>query len=308
MAGYGKRTTYKKRVGKFARRAARTAIGGRYSLIGRRMYPNKAPTRFGASRKTYSRNLVAMRLIKGISETKYLQLTPLDNEVPTVQAMVGGNIGYRVITFGGTLPVPASIVPLGNLSVGGASIAQGVTAQQRVGEYAFLDHMTSLISIQMDTNESNVALTEFRVLMVQPKQRYSPVGYLASLNEDLLLDQQNDRYGFNQFSLKNPWDAMTGLVNKRRFRVLRQTRFTLSAADAANSTAYSGKYPCKKDMRFKMPIRQKAKFDGINTEPNNVNTNFFLIVMARQVGAQLETWQPVDWSISLRGTSTFKDV
>jgi len=249
-----------------------------------------------------------VRTLRSIAETKYIKTNDVDYIAP-FDAPLSDNIicSYRVLAYGAD--AGADYVPLGTLYTGGIAIPQGITGNQRIGDHVYLKNITTIFTIDMAVNDGNVPLHNFRVVALQPRQSNTTMGSSPSLRADVFLDNLSDGYGFDNLISKYPIDVQRSLINRRKYRVFFDKSFILSAPDSQNSTAFNSAYKSSRTFRYSFPIKQDAKYpQTTGNNPSNVNSTFFIMILATGVGAPLASWSPNAWSVSQRGTTAYTDM
>jgi len=265
------------------------------------------PTRYAPSRRRLSTRTRIVRTLRSIAETKYIKTNDIDYITPFDTNLADSiTCSYRVLAYGAD--AGADYVPLGTLYTGGITIPQGIGGNQRIGDHVYLKTITSIFTIDMAVNDGNVPLHNFRVVALQPRQSNTTMGSSPSLRTDIFLDNLSDGYGFDNLSVKYPIDVQRSLINKRKYRVFFDKSFILSAPDSQNSTAFNSAYKSSRTFKYSFPIRQDAKFVNEGNNPSNINSTFFIMIIATGVGSPLASWSPNAWSVSQRGTTAYTDM
>lgn len=246
------------------------------------------PSRLYSGKKTYDQTRkITNAVMANISESKFrgIRLDCLDT-VPkpggTVRPM-----SYILLNTGSNLTpqFPDFQSPM-NLF----NFPQGTTGTSRVGDYMYLKHTYLKLEVQAlpyevagETLDPHLnAPVRCRLMIVKANRKNNKFGQSPSPGNSLFIDVENDEFGFNEngqsinMLMKQP-------INKRKWLVYKDTSFTLTPAAVGdtsptltNAYAPSGKraYRCN----VKLPVYKKTHFDSINDTPNDIDTQWFVIL------------------------------
>ena len=214
--------------------------------------------------------------------------------------------------------------------------AGGDTGQHRDGEWLFIKKAHFKLRIQMqplgslplqypsDLTEDQLhdlmnPQQEFRVIVVKANRKYNKIGQFPNVQTELFINTENDKFG-----TANP-DAnynlyFNALINKTKFMVLKDKRFTLSPPSvaflpnqAANPYA-TGAFTLEpqkgrhhKIITYNQNVNLKAHYDG--DTPDSFDTQLLTIIMAAPT-----TWCTINktntnfnWDVSVLATTTALD-
>lgn len=299
-----------KRTGRFVvGPAKRRRTAGRFSLSYRRM-GKYARARRGLARFAYSRKRLASskrlsNLINKISETKLLGLNPY-NELQPGAIQTGAQAYYQGFHIG---PKPTSWTG-GWATLGGIEIAQGITSQEREGNYVYLDHTRVALNIDTSGGDSYRPPMEYRVIVGKSRRGVNPAGITQDPATDLFIDEIGAPFG-HRTSGKNGSDLMLQPLNKRDWYIKMDRKFTMSCPLENSGGGYTGKYPTTKNMAIRLPYCKKTKYGTqtatapIQNKPIDLDYSWFILVYAR---SQQKDQIANDWETNVRGTTCFKDV
>ncbi len=262
------------------------------------------PARFHFDSAKYRANVQLAKRMRGISENKYVALVQLNSAGPVSQPVAAPSAKiYKYAMCIGNLPTGAgTVVPLG-----GTEIPVGLAGFQRVGDSVYLQSITQNLRIEAFANadKPNAPLMEFRVIQVKGRRAVMPSGLQSTLDSNLFLDSNSNAWGTSD-TAKYAMDYFSSLVNTRNWVVYHDKKFILSAPDQPAGTSYNGHYPTMKSLLLKYPLWAKTKYDNVTNDPKDIDTTFYTVIFAREVGGTLLT--PENFNVSSRGTMTFKDM
>jgi hypothetical protein len=143
----------------------------------------RMPARFNPSRSRFVRNKILSKQMSQMSETKLRPVQPF-NELAGIPIQTGAIAYYQGFVM--------QDLPSGwdsSLSVlGGIKMAQGLTAQERIGDYVYFKK--THLSLQVDMNESSTILppVEFRCIVVKARASNIPAGLTDTPQTSLFLN------------------------------------------------------------------------------------------------------------------------
>lgn len=234
-------------------------------------------------------------------------------------------ISYFFFNAGEQLDQPANSVftPM-NLF----SFPKGDNNNERTGDYMFLKKSHLKMEIQMLPTNSSVSLqglqstTQFRFMIVKANRKYNKLGVSPIAGSSLFLTTENDQFGFGiagQPSTASTFSNMSQPINKRKWIVYKDTKFTLSTPaqqftdtsipDSVTSIDTSNsKYPVKKLLKIDLPIYKKTHFDSESTVPDSVDTQWLLVIQACPTNYCTEGVQaPRNIRLNILGTTSASD-
>jgi len=286
--------------------------GGQYASAGRhkrafratsRLRKSAVPARFGTSKSVYRSSKLFSKRSQNVAETKLKALRNVNNYMPSLMdARAGENI-YGTVMVVGTTPPGISSYPHDDL--GGVHIAPGTGKSERIGQSVYLQRTTQSFAIETTTETGNAPLMEFRCIHVKARRATAPSGSYSIPWTDLFLDQAGASYGLSN-GFMYTMDYFMSMINLDRWVVYKDDKFILSTPDQPSNAAYSGKYPCKKEYRLFHPLYAKTKMSDSTNEPIDIDSTFYVITLAREVGGN--TLEPKNWNVSSRGTTSYKDI
>lgn len=220
--------------------------------------------------------------------------------------------------------------------MGGYALTRGTGAvSDIIGNYINLTSTHMNININVDPgNETNTANTEniaailprqFRLIMVKGKRNNSVAGgastdqgsLTGAIQTNLFIDEINQEKG-----LLDPMscqDAFTYLINKQKFHVLKDERFTLypnafqkRTTDGSIMSVANGPNGVAKSQRFKkyyLPVpKNKVKYDTEHATVQPVDFNYVVhtIVLCKSMGGSGEP-DSKGWNVQVNGASAYTD-
>lgn len=243
------------------------------------------------------------------------------------------------------------------VQIGGYAIDQSSSASSIIGRYAKISSSKINFNVQMNpidnenapddpdqyaTRTGAMLPHQFRYLKVQAKRQNSvpsgselqPNGLTADLGENLWLDERGNPRGLSQgVSIPAeggaPQDPFTWMVNKQKWIVLEEKRFTLASciqasfrpqdpatANYASPALTSGidKHPVQKFFATYNPKVDRRVRWGFQiedapaiTEPIDLNYNYHHIFLCKCKGGTGQ-YHSDNWTLQLNGTTSLIDV
>lgn len=254
-------------------------------------------------------NNMVYNAMKKFSESKIIATAKFTNSNPlNIQP------GDTTFWWGGCLG-PNNIIDVpwaGDWNaLGGISTFQGDRAQERTGNYIYLNktHLTFQIDMRARNNEE-CSVQEFRVILFKTRRATSPVAKFPEPVRELFLDEIGNPFGHETVG-KTGNDLMLQPLNKRQFVVFMDKRFLLSPQLVNNGQfeGYNSKYAsykripmnCFHKIKCRIPLPQDP---GQPAFPSNYDYFYGVAIYARPV----EPTTPADtWLVSARGSTTFMD-
>jgi len=205
---------------------------------------------------------------------------------------------------------------------------KGDNATERNGDYMFLKKSHLKIEIQMlpfrssDLLIAGSSTTAFRVMIVKANRKYNKLGNSPIAGQSLFLTTENDQFGFGVpggTSTASTFANMRQPINKRKWLVYKDVHFTLSTpsqeyqdtsipADVQAINAANPKYPVNKLMNIDLPIYKKTHWDPDEVTPDNVDTQWLLVIQAVRTNYCNPGIQaPRNININILGTTSASD-
>jgi hypothetical protein len=221
-------------------------------------------------------------------------------------------------------------------SVGGYAIGRGTGAvNDIVGNYIQIKSTLQRININVDpvsqineSNEDSLSATlprQFRLLMVKGKRNNSVAGGASSdqgsltgaIQTNLWINESNEERGLlDPISVQ---DAFTWMINKQKFQVLKDERFTLypnafqkRTTDGSIMAVANGPNGIAKSQRFKnyyLPIpKNKTKYDleHATSQPIDFNYVTHTIILCKSMGGSGNP-DSKGWNVQINGLTSFMD-
>ncbi len=233
-------------------------------------------------------------------------------------------------------------------AIGGYNIEQGVSAQKIVGRYARITSSKNNWNIQMDprfdsNNDTDVPPLEdtlgnmlphqFRFIQVKAKRNWSVApgaeiqnaGLTPDLGTNLFIDERGESQGIA--SRGSVQDCFTWFLNKQKWIVLCDKRFTLGNVVAQMSTAGSPplsgaglssgteKHPPQKFFStFAPKVNRRVRW-GFSpnitvpdiTEPIDMNYVIHTVVLCKTQGGSGQYPSDMNWTLQVNGTTAIVD-
>jgi len=184
------------------------------------------------------------------------------------------------------------------------------------------------ISVQALAIEDNLGTAnglnndlQFRMMIVKANKKYQPFASLADPGQNLFLSVENRPFGYDQTG-QNAFDYMVQPINKRKYIVYCDKKFTLSPPSIAwdsqetltTMNASTGRFPHSKLIRFNCNVNKKCYFDteatGDLATPTNVDSDWFIILQGvRSTYNATGVTAPSNraYSLSINGCTTARD-
>ena len=215
----------------------------------------------------------------------------------------------------------------------GYTVTRGTGAvSDIVGNYVNLSSSFINININVDpyqsNNQANADLLaaslprQFRLIMVKGKRNNSVAGgastdqgsLTGAIQTNLFIDEINQEKGLlDPMSVQ---DAFTWLINKQKFQVLKDERFTLypnqqyTKTDAVNTA--SGPNGIAKSQRFKkyyLPVpKNKIKYDTEHTRIQPLDFNYVVhtVILCKSMGGSGNP-SSLGWNVQCNGQTSYTD-
>jgi hypothetical protein len=220
--------------------------------------------------------------------------------------------------------------------MGGYALTRGTGAvSDIIGNYVNLTSTHMNININVDPgNETNTANADniaailprqFRLIMVKGKRNNSVAGGASSdqgsltgaIQTNLFIDEINQEKGLlDPMSVQ---DAFTYLINKQKFQVLKDERFTLypnafqkRTTEGSIMSVANGPNGVAKSQRFKkyyLPVpKNKIKYDTEHATIQPVDFNYVVhcIILCKSMGGSGEP-DSRGWNVQANGATAYTD-
>ena len=236
------------------------------------------------------------------AEKKITALTQR-NERPTVATQLNAQASCKGFVIGSK---PSA---WGNFfdDMNGIVITKGDNSNQRDGQYVYLSHSNMFFNIDTAANSTTAPPMEIRVIVFKARRASNPEGVSYDPCTSLLLDDVGTPTGHSVTGV-NGFDLTTRLTNKRDWYILRDQRFTLSmpynTSPNGEVGGYSGKYPCAKNFRFRLPYNKKTRYNSQNL-PEDCAYHWAVMVYCRSLGKDTPTAGMIEMNI--RGQTVYLD-
>lgn len=232
-------------------------------------------------------------------ETKYLPVTP-QNDVAPAAIQTGAKAFFKGFVMG---TVPSSWSSTGINNLGGIVCAKGTDNNERVGNYVYLNH--TLINLNVDTkiNATDAPPLEFRVIVFRQRRQAMPAGLNPDPADSLFKSEAGSSVGHLTSGI-NGTDLMLQPLNKEKWIIVRDQKFTLQKPAKGTEAMGNGPYKNFKNFRFNLGYKKKAHYESANL-PTNVPFHYGIFIYARSVD---KTINANNWEVNLRGTTCYNDL
>ena len=277
-------------------------------------------TKFSRKR-TYVKNKSMAKGMKTMVETKKILGTPILTDIPRTTWSLAGVNPSNVFQLEYDYANAAASSPFGQ-ALNCTNVVQGITANQRIGNYVYFKNIQGALRISMETGLAAVSPElrqpiRFRCIWFKNKRVYSPVGAVSDPARAMFLDPIGNAFGPESgivTQTMTPLQFFTAPFNLRHFKIGTVKEFTLGPpVNLANpigaAVAYSqsnSNLKTHKIIKFNLPIWQKCKFDvGNRVEDRDVHWR--LMVLAMPTGGGVVG--PADqWRLSMDSVGLYNDV
>lgn len=281
---------------------------------------SKKPSRLRVSKTRYSVAKEVSRQLANYSENKFQGFS--GGCLPPVPKPTGTQpLTYCFLNAGESI---AGILP--EFTAGQAmklfNFPKGDDNDQRDGSYMYIRQSYLKMEVQMlpvfseTTPQAYNATTDFRLMIVKANRKYNKYGKFPDPGQKLFLNTQNEPFGYDG-TTATPFLYMNQPINKRDFLVYCDKRFTLSPPSAVitdaqfqdNTSLQNPHYPIKKRLNIKLPVWKKTHFDDSTNNPDNLDTQWMIIVQAVPSAYcdAIDTEPNRNWAFSCYGTTTARD-
>lgn len=257
----------------------------------------KYPARFNASKRTYNLNYRVAKAMNKMSENKLLQTQPFDGSAPV--AIRSGEKSYY---WGGVIQsIPSSWdTNLNNLA--GIVMTQGLSAQQRIGNYVFYKKTHIVFQIDMLASSDFDAATQFRFIVAKSRQLALPAGLTDTPQTSLFLNNIGGATG-HAVTAVTAMDLMNQPLNKRDWVVYKDFKFTLSPNEAAGG-GFNFKYPSRKDIPCDLKYYCKTRIHPTTNTPEDLDAHYIIYIYSSSIGKNRSSSH---FQVSTRGTTSYSD-
>lgn len=232
-------------------------------------------------------------------ETKYLPLNA-QNDVAPNAIQTGAKAFFKGFVVG---TIPSSWSSTGVNNLGGIFCEKGVESYERVGNYIYLNH--TLVNLNIDTkiNATDAPPMEFRVIVFRQRRQAMPAGINPDPAQSLFKNESGTDAGHLTSGI-NGTDLMLQPLNKEKWIVVRDQKFTLQKPAKASEPMGNGPYGNMKNFRLNLGYRRKAHYETANL-PTNVPYHYGIFIYARSID---KTINANNWECNLRGTTCYNDL
>jgi len=307
------RSTYGRAAKKY-RSAKATARRGRRRYLPSRVY----------GRKTYNNTQrIVNRTLKSISESKFCGFSPVQC-IESVGKPTGTQpISYHFFNTGTDISSILPEFPAEQIAVASQGemnlfeFNQGDAKNERIGSSMYIKHTHLKVEVQMK-HKSDIArpgnpTVTFRMMILKAKRSTDKYGESPDPGNSLFLNTENAGFGYDD-TLQPTFMHMNQPLNKRQWSVYKESKFTLSAPyqqqgelGAPAETFVNSKYPNRKLMNIKLPIGKKCNFGSLTNTPNNVDTQWFIVLQAVNTNYCEDNDRPDNYFVNICGTTSALD-
>lgn len=279
---------------------------------------SKQPSRNRVSRKRYT---VAREVSKQLSNYAENKFQGFAGSCLAPQPKPAGSqpITYKFLNAGESM---AGILPEFATPMDLFKFPQGDQNDQRQGNNMYIRQSYLKMEIQMlPVNVTSLAstlnaTTEFRLMVVKANRKYNKFGKFPDPGQRLFLNTQNDAFGYDS-TTASVFLNMNQPINKRDFLVYCDKKFTLSPPTAVLDDDTTGnfsnvqnpRYAIKKQLNVKLPVWKKSHFDNDSNTPDNLDTQWMIIVQAVPSAYcdAVSTEPNRNWALTVYGTTSARD-
>jgi len=280
------------------------------------------PSRLYSGKKVYNQTRrITNQVMANISESKYQGaredcLSSVAKPFGTVRPM-----SYFFLNAGKDISAsyPEFVTPL-NLF----TYPKGFSGDNRVGEYMYIKHSYLKLEVQAppvqtDVDNHGVFLNtplRCRLMVVKANRKNNKFGHSPVPSSSLFIDTQNGAFGYGETTgsinllMKQP-------INKRKWLVYKDTSFTLTPpavqdiVGGDNMTYAPGRGRSIYRCNVKLPVYKKTHFDDANNTPDDIDSQWFIILQVCRDTHCFETGstplRPSNIKLEVLGTTTALD-
>lgn len=232
-------------------------------------------------------------------ETKYLPITAYNEHTPNA-IQTGAKAFFTGFVVG---TVPSSWSSTGVSNLGGIVCAKGTDANQRVGNYIYLNHTLLNLNIDTKLNATDAPPMEFRVIVFRQRRQAMPAGLNPDPANTLFKNEAGESQGHLTSGI-NGTDLMLQPLNKEKWIIVRDQKFTLQKPSKAGEAMGNAPYKNFKNFRLNLGYKKKAHYESANL-PTNVPFHYGVFIYARSVDKGVNA---NNWEVNLRGTTCYNDL
>jgi len=310
---FNKRKSYGRPSKKY-RAAKATGRRGRRRYMPSRVY----------GRKTYNTTQrIVNSTLKSISESKFCGYQPVQCIPPVGKPAGTQPISYHFFNTGTDLSALLPEFPAEQIAIASQGemnmfeFNQGDAKNERIGASMYIKHAHVKLEINMErksdiSRPGNPTVT-FRLMILKAKRSIDKFGEHPDPGNSIFIDTENTQFGYDD-TLNSTFMHMNQPINKRKWSVYKETKFTLSSTyqqqselGAPAQAFVNSKYPNRKLMNIKLPIGKKCNFGAITNTPSNVDTQWFIVLQAVNTNYCSDTERPDNYSVNIVGTTSALD-
>ncbi|WP_445779046.1 hypothetical protein [Shewanella sp.] len=278
------------------------------------------PSRARVSKKRMTSTKAVSKALANFSENKFKGVT-IDCSIPVAKPGGGAPISYHFFNTGNQLTGPMAtefVAPQGPLNL--FTFGIGDNNDQRTGNYMYVKKTHMKLEVQM---LSQVGLTpaqlnstvDFRLMIIKANRKYNELGNSPDAGASIFLSTQNDEFGYDSI-VAGTFLQMAQPINKRKWLVYRDQKFTLSPPATEGSSGVPGevvnaafsKYPVKKVVSFNLPVWKKTHFNNSSNTPDNLDTQWLIVLQACPTSyCNQGVTRPENYRVNLLGTTSCAD-
>jgi len=282
------------------------------------------PSRLSVSRRRYTKNKAIGNYLNNIAENVFKGYEENCLQPVPIPATTAAPIGCHFINLGSDLSALYSDFIT---SQDAFTFPVGTGTGERQGNYMYIKKSHMKMEVQLLPNvvgpdsETAQALNqnlEFRLVIVKANRKYNKIGETPNPGTSLFLQPDNSAFGYATNGLSTQ-KYMKQPINRRQWIVYKDTKFILSPpaseydADVAGTistmNASHFKYPIKKHFTFDFNIYKKTHFENVNNTPDNVDTQWLMILLAAPANyCQGGLSPPRNYTLSFLGTTSAMDM
>lgn len=279
------------------------------------------PSRARVSTKRMTAAKSVSKALANFSENKF-QGAVVNCSLPVPKPTGTQPISYHFFNAGNQLTgnmATEFATPQGPLNL--FTFEQGDDNDQRTGNYMYVKKSHMKLEIQMlpsvgiTPNPGLNSTVDFRLIVVKANRKYNELGNSPDAGNSLFINTQNQDFGYDS-TVANTFLHMSQPINKRKWLVYRDQKFTLSPPATESASGVPGevtnaafsKYPVKKMVSFNLPVWKKTHFNNTTFVPDNLDTQWLMILQACPTSYCADgVTAPRNYRLNILGTTSCAD-
>jgi len=304
------------------RLAALRRAKAKYASGKQRLYSKIKPSRLYSGKKVYSKTKqITNQVMKNLSENKFQGarkdcLDTVAKPSGTIRPMsyIFVNTGVDISAQHAEFATPLNLF----------QFPRGSRGDNRIGENMYIRHTTLKMEVQCtpvlaDPDEYGVWLNSpvtCRLMVVKANRKNNPYGFSPGPASSLFIDTQNNGFGYGE-TIGSINLLMKQPINRRKYIVYKDTTFTLTPpalldqVGGNNMTYAPGRGRSVYNCNLKLPIYKKTHFNNDTEVPDDVDTQWFVILQCCRASHCFESGstpvRPSNIHMEILGTTSALD-